>query len=42
MDRAVSGPICDEKEFSLKHVANGIAEAVKECGIHLGPPILGL
>ena len=33
IDRAVTGPICDEKEFNLKYVAGGVAEVVKKYDI---------
>lgn len=33
IDRAYDGPITDEKEFDLKHVADGVARALREHGI---------
>jgi hypothetical protein len=42
MGRAVSGPICDEKELNLKHVASGVAGIVMKYDFHLDLAILGL
>lgn len=33
IDRAYSGPVCDEKDFDLKLVADGVKAVVKEFGI---------
>ncbi|MFC2029607.1 monomethylamine:corrinoid methyltransferase [Chloroflexota bacterium] len=33
IDRSTSGPVCDEKEFELKYVADGVARVVEKYGI---------
>ena len=37
IDRSLSGPLCEEKEFDLKHVAGGVARVRKEYDLRFDP-----